>query len=74
MTNFEETTVHLDKRGLESLDACLTWAVQMVDKEFADARMLKIEIEQISVSEWGQDGWSYRWDARVGGLIQAGDS
>jgi hypothetical protein len=71
MSEHRHITVTADE--FDDIDAALAWVVSTLDREFADADMPKISIEQImraaGDSDDGKGGldWRYVWCASIAG-------
>ncbi len=65
-----ERHIALSRGSLPSLDEGLAWAVQQYDKEFTQATMVKISIEQICYISGEMPEWRYAWTAAVSGLVE----
>lgn len=69
MTEHEERTVRVVKGGVKSLSDALAWAMNTYDAEFAEATMVRMEIEQYVVISDDPDEAEHQWIAVVSGLV-----
>jgi hypothetical protein len=64
--------IQIANSEIDSLDSALAWVVQQVDREFANAEMVKISIEQIArLDALGETDWRNVWTAAVSGLVKS---
>lgn len=69
----EERFMKLSRGGIESLDTALTWAVQVLDRDFKGASFISLSVEQMmSMPAREPDAtWSMEWTAVVTGTLPA---
>ncbi len=68
----EDRHVSLSLGGMSDIHQALAWAVQRYDREFTDATMVKIGIEQYMVCDTEtSDEWRYTWSAAVSGSFES---
>lgn len=68
-----ERHLSVSRSEIDSLNAALAWAVQQFDKDFAEANMVHLNVEQMMRSDAGED-WYYVWTASVSGVVSEEES
>lgn len=65
-----ERNIALSRSGFADLNAALAWVVQTYDREFTNAQMVKLNVEQIFRLDDSSEGGHYRWTAAVCGMTE----
>lgn len=69
----QERSIHVSKSGCKDVHEALAWAVQSYDKEFTEADMVTIHVQNTKVLTGNSEEWKDNWTASVSGLVEQSD-